>query len=928
MDHDYDHGIRLLSSVNTDGSRLREQTGDPAAEPVNTSTDPAAVVSMILSGAARRKGEGTGLKKQPDRQNYGSSLHPYKAPHRSGGGDTMSASSGTPLSRPFLMSGRPLSSGSVPKTPNLPSSPPPAPARPDFPSPVLRVIKFPDLRSLSPLRERAAYDYGDFTEATIQRTERAKRALQLSYDYKKLLEVYQYKNNGKETVYNPLQAIRDRRLRAKKKIQLDVSQWENVDAVQRWIENVADTIVTPGGVETPVALPAPPQGDGTGRVLKRPKIEWHVAPEELFADFYWNVKNEERARELQRKKNERSRGLDIQENEKATMWPSNDTYESSYEFTSQLDPSLYRSSHLPTDAYHYESTASTDTESSDSTNSSASSGPNTKHHRRRRKLGKIITGSRHRSRKKPKDSTSKEEIEELEWVPFDNDEPTVPASPFIHHGMEAEDAYNSISSEEAADAEDPEDEQSVASGNIGKNTLDSGIVPGSGLGISGGTADYVVPSIAISLSPPRSKIKEDIEDRPDEKRPSNPKKLLSKGIDAFNFFDKEPDDSRDSLEILRPKKSSDLKERSQKKLGKVKSRVDKLRSEVAKVEDYIPWKRDASSAAPSPTASSFTCSDDDMEWPFMRRDGTASASEMDDDRYPRTGRQSLEVPRPAHLRRASKHRSHFSTSQIPPLRKRLSMTSDRDTSPSRPDPKLNYLPREPSPIRNVHIESLHERERKPLILNIPSKARLPPAINVDKAPEPAKNERSPQGFVYRRDPDGTKLAWLRAGIVARGISEKLPSNPSLHPTCASVQADLDALAVSHRRFNRTSAPRLLNTATGVNDEISTIIPQLQEIADECHRLESLTTTEISKAIGATREDLRRLRRRGRWKIRRLARLASSTLGWWVTIILWCVWAGYMMVNLVLLVLVGPIVVATRVGFRAVKATGKWLLWLE
>ncbi|TGZ76260.1 hypothetical protein EX30DRAFT_345029 [Ascodesmis nigricans] len=928
LDRQNDYGTRQASSYGS-ASRYRDQPRDVEAE--HMSTDPAAVVSMILSGAAKRREEAAAGQRRPsDRKPYGPDLRPARSPNN----DLLGSGTAT---RPFLMGARPVSSGSIPRSPYSALSPPPAPVAEEFPRTkpfCFQDISHNDLATLSPVRERQPFDYSnaECSEATIQRTEKAKKTLELAHDFKKLLELYQYKSPGaKIAVYNPLQAIRDRRVRARKKIQLDVAQWENIAAVERWIEDVADSMVTPGGVQRGGCLPEPPEG-GSARILKRPEIEWAVSPEELYADFYWRVRNEEKGRDLRRLKEER-KSLDVRGVEKTTPWRSNGIYDMHHEQSPKIEKKAFQTHRLPPDGYehHYHSTASTDTDSSSSDVDFDGVEHRQKQHRRRRKFGNLIGGSKNKSRKKAKENVSKEEVEEVEWVLSDHEEPSVPvSSPFTkQQQLDAEDAFNSVSSEEASGVEEVEDDMA---NNSVKAAVDPFSASGTGLGISGGTADHVVPSIAISLSPPRAKPKEDIEERLEEKRPSNPKKLLSKGKDAFTFRDRDAEDSRESLEILRPKKSLDLKEKGQKKLGKVKSRVDKLRSEVSKVEDYIPWKRDTGSAAPSPTTSNFTYSDDDIDAPFMRPDGTASASEMDDERKSRIGRQSLEVPRPSNHRRPSKHRSHFSTSQIGPLQKRLSMTSDRDSSPSRREPKLPYLPREPSPIRNVHIESLHDRERNPLILNTPSKARLPPAITTPKTPEPAKPKPTPppqqQQRLYSRDPDGTKLAWLRAGIVARGISESLPLKPSHHPTCSSIHTDLDSLTVSTHRFNRTAASRLLHTASGVNDEITTLIPQLREIADECHRLESLTTTEMSKAIGSTREDLRRLRRRGRWKIRRMARIATSTLGWMVTVAMWAIWALYMSANLTFLVLISPVILVVRVVWRVVRVAGKWLLWLE
>lgn len=103
--------------------------------------------------------------------------------------------------------------------------------------------------------------------------------------------------------YNPLQTIRNRRLRNRQGFgQLDLTPWEDPITVHSWVESTTPTsqdakfhdsselnnksLIYPSCLR----LPPPPHHnpmDKHKNKPKRSKLDWVVHPSELFADFYW-----------------------------------------------------------------------------------------------------------------------------------------------------------------------------------------------------------------------------------------------------------------------------------------------------------------------------------------------------------------------------------------------------------------------------------------------------------------------------------------------------------------------------------------------------------------------------------------------------------------------------------------------------------------
>ncbi|MCJ1467709.1 hypothetical protein MMC07_006334 [Pseudocyphellaria aurata] len=167
------------------------------------------------------------------------------------------------------------------------------------------------------------------SDATIARAERAKVALELQYEYRRLLNYLPpIPRPSKKTVpakpttktrsetaqslgrsYNPLQYIRNRTVRDGKgrKLDAEAAGWNNLDDVKNWIDIVAgerevgmstvdDQYPLPPFVSTetdpksrapsPELETAVPIGNLNSQP-RRSKFTWSIAPWDLLADAYW-----------------------------------------------------------------------------------------------------------------------------------------------------------------------------------------------------------------------------------------------------------------------------------------------------------------------------------------------------------------------------------------------------------------------------------------------------------------------------------------------------------------------------------------------------------------------------------------------------------------------------------------------------------------
>lgn len=155
-----------------------------------------------------------------------------------------------------------------------------------------------------------------FTPATLARAERARRYFELASEYRRLLESLQPLRAGSSghaggRTYNPIQSLRNRRIRIREKRAFEVppSSWQDVSRVQDWVTEVegtskgeSRTYESSGSGLAPFVTDsdAIPQHttqqqyggghrrtDTAGTVITRPENSWTIEPTELLADAYW-----------------------------------------------------------------------------------------------------------------------------------------------------------------------------------------------------------------------------------------------------------------------------------------------------------------------------------------------------------------------------------------------------------------------------------------------------------------------------------------------------------------------------------------------------------------------------------------------------------------------------------------------------------------
>ncbi|MCJ1276388.1 hypothetical protein MMC21_004193 [Puttea exsequens] len=170
----------------------------------------------------------------------------------------------------------------------------------------------------------------DASDATLARAEKARVAIELSYEYRRLLQHLpklpptssartgagkgafkpeKFPSEGLGRVYNPLQYIRNRkvRFRLKKPLDTEGDGWNNIENVRAWVDTVVDAR-TDGILHIDRRYPLPPferseegpphlddlQAQNKGHVIEpqvkkisRPRMDWIVGPWDLLADAYW-----------------------------------------------------------------------------------------------------------------------------------------------------------------------------------------------------------------------------------------------------------------------------------------------------------------------------------------------------------------------------------------------------------------------------------------------------------------------------------------------------------------------------------------------------------------------------------------------------------------------------------------------------------------
>lgn len=170
----------------------------------------------------------------------------------------------------------------------------------------------------------------DASDATFSRAEKARVAIELMYEYRRLLQYLPpiptnsktkpttsrgaAKHQGEPSTglgrpYNPLQYIRNRKVRFRERRSLDAEAagWKDLDRVRRWIDTVASeredglsridrryplpSLDTVSG-EYPLVdglqdSSAPPSAGSQPRKVGRPRMDWEFTSWDLLADAHW-----------------------------------------------------------------------------------------------------------------------------------------------------------------------------------------------------------------------------------------------------------------------------------------------------------------------------------------------------------------------------------------------------------------------------------------------------------------------------------------------------------------------------------------------------------------------------------------------------------------------------------------------------------------
>lgn len=204
---------------------------------------------------------------------------------------------------------------------------PPSPRKPDSRTPQVLASEF-DIDVVDEVSLK-------FSDATLARAEKARVALELCYEYRRLLDYLPriprpWRNKSALTrpptkpstepihvlgrEYNPLQYIRNRRVRGRERKMLDAegNGWKDLERVRNWVETVAR------GAEaktlTPTALYSLPPFEtsqtGPGSKVapsdsiklnstgpsnnkpRRTKLDWSITAWDLLADAYWLCQGE------------------------------------------------------------------------------------------------------------------------------------------------------------------------------------------------------------------------------------------------------------------------------------------------------------------------------------------------------------------------------------------------------------------------------------------------------------------------------------------------------------------------------------------------------------------------------------------------------------------------------------------------------------
>ena len=157
-----------------------------------------------------------------------------------------------------------------------------------------------------------------FSTGTIARAEKARKAIEMSIEFRRLLQFLPplqpdpFRPDGDRLLgraYNPLQLIRNRKVRARerKQLGLDADVWDDVDTARCWVDDVEEQSARPEYRQQDVVmLPSPrpemrnkatgKQQSGPSAKTKRTRMDWTISPCEAFADAHWLEQDDNKSR--------------------------------------------------------------------------------------------------------------------------------------------------------------------------------------------------------------------------------------------------------------------------------------------------------------------------------------------------------------------------------------------------------------------------------------------------------------------------------------------------------------------------------------------------------------------------------------------------------------------------------------------------------
>ena len=321
----------LDSSPSTDGGRRsqgessRSQTLEEKAlwrNSIGRDTDPAQIVNLALNLGESRRRQASGAMAFAHRDISGSKRmvssgqRSFGSPYNAGGGSLRRA---LEQQRRTPSGSSPRSSNSIRDKEEKPNAIQSKSQSPPWPLPALDIEREVDTEILFMA-----------SDATLARAEKARTALELGFEHRRLLQYLpaipqvdnkQFGGSRPKTAsrfvheeslgreYNPLQYIRNRkvRLREKKPLLSELDGWNDVAKVRAWVDvvknereigisRVDDRFPLPpfdGVADQPVPIDTSRQAEtsmnqDTSQVQKpRPRMDWIVSPWDLLADVHW-----------------------------------------------------------------------------------------------------------------------------------------------------------------------------------------------------------------------------------------------------------------------------------------------------------------------------------------------------------------------------------------------------------------------------------------------------------------------------------------------------------------------------------------------------------------------------------------------------------------------------------------------------------------